>query len=307
MSEGNNRQETRSPLVRDAVDARLLSGLSGAEIWLLTRDGRHWFVRKAARDPGRSERLRRQADKQRRFEGLMNGLVRTPRIIGEGEVDGRYTFDMEFIRGTDAATYLRGASLDEVRRLGDRLASYVEAAAACPPLTGIDAPATQSRTLFEATYSKVCEVQRKTRLADQVLARLLLSLDRLRRLDHLSPTLCHGDLTLENIVVAEGGDLYLLDFLDPPYEHYFQDVAKLHQDLAGGWYLLREPSIAQCVLDHLSRKLVTVTTRLDPTYAEVHPVLLALTFVRILPYTRGDEEVRFIEKRIEHFSRMLTT
>ena len=45
----------RSAVLRDAAEARQLSGLSGAEVFLMTKDGRHWFVRKAAREPAASE------------------------------------------------------------------------------------------------------------------------------------------------------------------------------------------------------------------------------------------------------------
>ena len=53
--------------MRRAAAARALSGISGAEIYLLTEDGRHWFVRKAAADAGGNARLRRQALKQAAF------------------------------------------------------------------------------------------------------------------------------------------------------------------------------------------------------------------------------------------------
>ncbi len=290
------------PVLADALEARLLSGLSGAGVYLMTRDGRHWFVRKAARDAAASVRLRGQAARQARFQAA--GLT-TPRILAEGDHDGRFFFDMELVRGLDAASWLRRATLAEVRSFGDRLCAYLEAAAAAPPLAVAPAPG-----LFEAIYAKLCQVAAHpagARMAPDVLAQLFLALDRVRRLGPRAPTLCHGDLTLENIVVGEGGQLTVLDLLDAPYEHYWQDVAKLHQDLAGGWYLLTQPRIAASVLDHLSRRLCATATRLDPGYPEVHALLLAATFVRILPYARDDAERAFVAARIDHFTSLLRT
>ncbi len=43
-------------VVRDAVAVRQLSGLSGAQVFLMTKDSRHWFVRKAAQTPENSPR-----------------------------------------------------------------------------------------------------------------------------------------------------------------------------------------------------------------------------------------------------------
>ena len=40
----------------------------------------------------------------------------------------------------------------------------------------------------------------------------------------------------------------------------------------------------------------------DPVYAQVHAVLLACTFVRILPYARTPEERAFVTARVEHYA-----
>jgi len=287
------------PVLSDAADARLLSGLSGARIVLMTRDGRRWFVRKAARDPAGSARLRRQLDKQLAFRQALGGAVRAPEVLGQGELDGRFYFDMEFVRGMDGVSYLRRASYAEVVTVADRLCGYLDEVATRAPY-GATGP-----NLFDALYTKLCDVHRRTtEPGGETLARLFLALDRLRHLGgELRPTMCHGDLTLENLVVDEQGGFWLLDFLDAPFEHWWQDVAKLHQDLDGGWYLLSQPPIARCVLDYLSRRVLAAASRREPMYTQVHAVLLACTFVRILPYARTPEEREFVRARVEHFAR----
>jgi aminoglycoside/choline kinase family phosphotransferase len=51
--------------------------------------------------------------------------------------------------------------------------------------------------------------------------------------------LCHGDLTLSNILVQEhqGDRIVLIDFLDSFIESPLADLAKLRQDLVHGWTL----------------------------------------------------------------------
>ena len=287
------------PLLSDAADARALSGLSGARVVLMTRDGRRWFVRKAARDPAGSARLRRQLDKQLAFGQALDGAVKVPPVLGHGEIDGRFYFDMEFVRGLDGISYLRRAGYGEVVAVADRLCGYLDEIATRAP-AGATGP-----SLFDALYTKLCDVHRQTgELGGETLAQLFLALDRLRTLSaDLGPTMCHGDLTLENLIVDEDGAFWLLDFLDAPFEHWWQDVAKLHQDLDGGWYLLSQPAIARCVLDYLSRRLLGAASRRAPVYAQVHPVLLACTFVRILPYARSADERQFVKARVEHYAR----
>jgi Ser/Thr protein kinase RdoA (MazF antagonist) len=206
---------------------------------------------------------------------------------------------MELVRGVDGATHLRRSSYAEVVAFGNRLCAYLTEAAAQPPL----APA--NGTLFESSYAKVVSVQSRTHgLSPDTLARLFLSLDRARGASQTAPTLCHGDLTLENIIVADDGSLCVVDLLDAPYEHYWQDAAKLQQDLAGGWYRRNQPPIAPCVLEFLGRRFQEQARQLDPAYPRVHFLLVALVFVRILPYTRTPEERAFVTERIDHFARL---
>jgi aminoglycoside phosphotransferase len=280
--------------------ARRLAGLSGADVFLVSNDGKSWFVRKSARTPAESARLRRQAAKQQRFGAELAGVIRTPAILDEGEVEERFYYDMEFVRGTDGASYLRRASYADVVGLGRRLSDYLEIAAARPPVCP-----TGAAGLFEALFAKLCEVQRATTaVPGEVLYRLFLALDRLRQIGGLAPTLCHGDMTLENLLIDDHGQVWAVDLLDSPFEHYWQDVAKLHQDLAGGWYLTRQHAIATCVLDYLSRKLRDTARQLQPQYPEVHALLVAGTFVRILPYARTPQQTQFVLERLSHFARL---
>ncbi len=284
----------------DARTVRPLRGMSGAEVLLWTKDDRHWFVRKVAREPAGNARLQRQMTKQHAFASLLGEIARTPSILNTGEIDGRFYFDMEFVRGSDGVSHLRRASYAEVTAFADRFCAYVDAVAGQPP------DRDHGGTLFDALYDKLCEVERKTHaIGDATLVQLFLALERTRRLGiTLRPTLCHGDLTLENLIVDDTGNLWLLDLLDAPFEHWWQDVTKISQDLEGGWFLLRQAPISQCVLEYLSRRLKATATSRDPSYSLVHNLLLACTFVRILPYVRTPDEQSFVTRRIEHFARL---
>jgi aminoglycoside phosphotransferase (APT) family kinase protein len=288
----------RDPALADLSAVRALPGLSGAQVYLVTRDDRTWFVRKVARDEAQSARLRGQAAKQQRFAAAARGTLESPKILGEGTAEGRYYFDMEFVRGTDGATHLRRASFADVVAFTDRLCSYLQIAAAEPPIGRHD-----GKSSFEALYSKLCDVEKKTHALEPiVLSRIFLALDRLRTRGSTVPTLCHGDLTLENLVVDEEGKVWVLDLLDSPFEHWWQDVAKLHQDLSGGWYLRRQPPVALGVMQYVSNRLLDAASKLSDGYREIHATLVACTFVRILPYVTSDEERRFVLDRIAHFA-----
>jgi hypothetical protein len=167
-------------------------------------------------------------------------------------------------------------------------------------------PLDPSQTLFDYLYSRVCDVQSLTAaLEPEVLAAVLVGLDQVRAATGFEMTLSHGDLTLENIVVDHDGRLWFLDLLDAPFESYRQDVAKLHQDLDGGWYLRRQGAIARCVGDFVGRQVFQTAARLDPSYASIHAVLMAATFIRIIPYVTDDESKTFVLERVAHYAGLI--
>jgi aminoglycoside phosphotransferase len=278
---------------------RLLPGLSGAQVYLMTRDGVHWFVRKTAENAAGNERLRGQALRQHLLaERLAPAVLSTPRILLESERDGRYFFDMELVRGTDAASYLRRASYPEVVAFTKRLREYIGAAAAAPALRE---PARPPAAL---SLEHMGRIQQSTgAVSDRVSSRLHAALEALRSDLTRPSTLCHGDLTLENLIVRDDGALCAVDLLDGPVEHYWQDAAKLHQDLDGEWYRRGQPAIAPGVLAFVSCRLRETCRALDPAYDRVHAFLVAFQFLRILPYVRTDAARAFVLERLDHFTR----
>lgn len=263
---------------------RPLSGLSGCHVWLASVDGTRWFVRKSAGTPAGSARLRQQSAKQRAARAMVPPLALVPEVLDEGEIEGCFYFDMSFVTATDGPTYLRRASYAEVRLFTDRICGLLTFFA---EHSAFDAKPKAS--LFSGQFSRLCAAQRATSaIPPEVFASIAMALEPLQSME-IEPTWCHGDLTLENLLVDEAGNVWLIDLLDPPFEHVWMDVAKLHQDLEGGWYQRSHPPIAPATRSYVSRRVVQAMTALDPRYPAVHEVLVAITFARILPYVVGHE------------------
>jgi aminoglycoside phosphotransferase len=285
-------------VLRSAVSARLLPGLSGAKVYLVTYDKRRWFVRKAAKSPDGSDRLRQQIDKQRKFGAAVSGILKIPAILDEGEHDGRYYADMEFIHGLDGVGFLRAAAYRDIIHFADRLCAYLEAAAGLSPVVA------KEGGLYDSLQKRIHLVQRKSDGArPDVFDRLSRCIEPLRGFDPPA-TLCHGDLTLQNLIIDDSGDVWALDLLDSPFEHYWLDVAKLHQDLSGDWYRLHQSRIGLGVVQYVGRRVMSAALRMDGAYGCVHNALVACHFARILPYLTDGQEIDFVNERIGHFTQL---
>jgi aminoglycoside phosphotransferase len=268
----------------------LLSGYSGAGIALVEdRDGSR-YIRKIADGPSDNARLRMQADRQIAYCRAVD-RVNVPDVLGCGEFEGRFFFDMQVVDGFDAATHLRTASFDSVAAVAEALSALIRFSAGEQPLS---VPALDLRSALKAKLGEL-----RLRLADPD-PETWRALDRLEALsgeapDELAPTLCHGDLTLENVLIDRRGQLWVVDLTPPPFEHVWLDVAKLLQDLDGGWYLRSGRGMNAGV-----RRFVrdTVLTAVDPRFGQYRRLLVALMFARILPYVRTDCDRDFVRARL---------
>ena len=270
-----------------------LSGFSGAYVALLEGSvSERKRVRKAAVLPKDNARLQEQAILQGRVATALSGTAHVPAMLEEGFVEGCYWFDMEFVPGLDAVEYLSTATPARAQSFIKQVSAIlrVQAGAIDPHGPLID--------LAAQVNGKLDEIDAKTKDAFKDLTvplRQSLGQDQIL----LEPNFAHGDLTLENILVDQHENLWLIDTIPSPFNHYWIDLAKLYQDLEGRWFLHRGRSLSIGLTRMISEHLMQEAIRLDPRYKAYHPTLLGLTFARILPYCKSAEDTAFVTSRIK--------
>lgn len=275
------------PAFRHCGDFVPLSGFSGALVGMLIPHGGIRRVRKASATPEDSAKLRSQAKRQQHMSKLLAGVAAVPEILNEGSAEGCYWFDMEYVVGTDAVRYLEQGSGERVKNLFGQIAAILDTHASVSPDAG------PTIRLAEVMARKLDEIDARTgalhhAATDLIRARLPdVSVD-------LAPNFAHGDLTLENILVDRRQRLWLIDTIDSPFDHYWIDMAKLFQDIEGRWFQRRGRSLSLGVTWTMRQRLMRHAVERDARYEQAHPVLLAITFARILPYCQTDADRNFV-------------
>jgi aminoglycoside phosphotransferase (APT) family kinase protein len=279
-----------------------LSGFSGAEVALLRTPVGALFVRKAARDADSGRALRRQAQRQQWLKTVIAGSANVPDVIAQGEVEGLYFFDMPFVASRDAVAFLSSATFDELGQFADRVETLLAALSRAEPEPGTSRPATK-----DAVFGKLDEIAMRTggRFARELepLYRATAALVALADAGAARPTAAHGDLTFENILVGRKGQLWLIDTIESPFDHYWLDWSKLFQDCEGRWHMHRGRPISVSVTWWLRNRWMDAAARLAPDYPSRHYLLLALTFARILPYARSARDSEYVAGRVAAYGR----
>lgn len=270
-----------------------LKGHSGARV-AYHAAGRRGFVRKTAARPAANERLMAQAEKQRQLHML---ALPFPRVLSQGmNADGCATFDMEYLPGRSVADAVINAAVFDAATLVRTVQRMTWLFAHG---TGAALPARLFRDKIES-IAATCSDDAIGGSAAQLLA---------LGWDGIPESPCHGDLTLENILLTTGSTVGLIDCDETFASSWWLDFGKLFQDIDGHWclrglYAPGAPAVrrinAMQKLEALGTVFRALAARCDPALPARLPQLAALGLLRAAPYAKDDQTKLFLQARIAH-------
>lgn len=266
---------------RHSID---LCGHSGCLIQLIEKNKR-FFVRKTAGSAAYNERLIAQANKQSTFQ---MGVIKAPKVLNQGYTkNGLFYFDMEYIAGITLSEYIQTIEIGKLKYLVDIIVTNM-------------IPDAKNNTNAQQIFQQKIISLRMT-LKKQNNSVINEALDILQNHDWsvFPQTICHGDLTLENVIVKDN-QLYLIDFLDSFYNCWILDMGTLLQDVQTLWSYreYKQLDINTTIRLIIFRDLLldAVKNKVGNQYREVYYALL-LKLIRIYPYTQDEKTYQFLTEK----------
>ena len=263
-----------------------LSGHSGCGLNIYRQDDT-LFLRKDSGNSSYNMRLKKQYIKQSKF--ISNG-IKTPKILNCGHENGLFFFDMEFLNGTTLSEYMSNIKIKEINSLISLLFRSL--------------PVENSKILPETDKifkNKILQIKEQLRPCD---TEALNAVSKLEQFDfsNIPFSYCCGDLTLENIILDENKQIYLIDFLDSFYNSWMIDVAKLLQDLELYWsyryqeidfnLAMRLAVAKEALLENISEY-----ENADANILSIYHILL-LNILRIIPYAKDEQTANFLKSAL---------
>ena len=252
-------------------------GNSGCGIFLIEK-GENYLVRKISKSIDYNERLKKQMLKQKLFyESFSNEEISCPKIIDSGFYGDLFYFDMEYIDGLTLIEYSYEATLEELTELSKIIINIINHIKNQIPLENeID--------LSKSFELKIGEL--KSKINENFLPLLSKLEEKSKNLPKLKSFFCHGDLTLENILInKKTKKCYLIDFQDIFAEHYWFDISTIFQDVDEGWYMLNhqtlDPKIMKIKMDFIRQNIID---KIETDYLKYHKLFMSMKFFRIVPY-----------------------
>ena len=263
-----------------------LGGHSGCKILLCEKNNNEIFVRKNSSDKNYNKRLAVQAKKQATYS---NPNIKVPKVLQTGYTDdGLFYFDMEYVQGITMAEYIKTIEIGKVRSICESI------------VNNIVSRDSENTDVDESIFTtKIASLKEKLQPQNNPVINDAIELLNKHSWKRFRKTQCHGDLTLENIIVKDN-QLYLIDFLDSFYDCWIMDISTIMQDVQTMWsYRHVEEAEINTKLRLLVFRDILMDTvkRVSPEdYLEVYYALL-LKLIRIFPYTKDKETYDFLNDK----------
>ena len=263
-----------------------LGGHSGCKILLCEKNNNEIFVRKISSDKNYNKRLAVQAKKQATYS---NPNIKVPKVLQTGYTDdGLFYFDMEYVQGITMAEYIKTIEIGKVRSICEAI------------VNNIISRDSENTDVDESIFTtKIASLKEKLQPQNNPVINDAIELLNKHSWKRFRKTQCHGDLTLENIIVKDN-QLYLIDFLDSFYDCWIMDISTIMQDVQTMWsYRHDEEAEINTKLRLLVFRDILMDTvkRVSPEdYLEVYYALL-LKLIRIFPYTKDKETYDFLNDK----------
>lgn len=271
---------------------RNLTGNSGCEVKVIRPIHGPNYVRKISASVEYNPRLEAQFNLQSNFSST---TVKTPSIVNSGINEfGLIYFEMQYIPGLNLHEAICAADFEQIKNWSIAIGSLLEEFSA------------QKMKVSSYPFNKKINDLEKTLLGkidihvDQALE-LLASANW----EVIENTACHGDLSLENILIHKN-DIYLIDFQDIYYSSWHQDLAKLNFDVASNWSGLRRKNYKSKLMHEIKIKYF-MDTLLDKIALnlgsgkqfQISQLNLSLLHtLRIIPYCKDPKLVKHLSNTL---------
>ncbi len=173
-------------------------------------------------------RLKEQMEKQIAF---FNDGYKVPEVYNFGfDCNGLFYFEMEYVSGINMNDYLKTMNATDIEQFVESIIGFIK-----PEYSRASTEEyAKIRNIFIDKVSSLKKRVPNYFLCDRRVKNAFRILENYDWSD-FRESRCHGDLTLENVIVKDR-DIFYIDFLDSFYNCWIIDAAKILQDVYCLWF-----------------------------------------------------------------------
>ena len=274
-----------------------VKGHSGCNIEI-KRAGSSLYIEKSTTDRNYASRLLNQAVKQKKAALQEYQHIRVPKIYEINKEECGLTVKMEYVYSRNIVDHFENAGFEQINYFIQAFEQFIKREVEQSEMQNLS---------YEIIEEKWADVKNKIGSNerfrnDSVVSGLTQKAEAIFMRERNSVTIpvgvCHGDLTLSNILF-NGNNYYLIDFLDSFIETPLMDIVKLRQDTAYLWSPLMytgtyDVTRLNIICNKIDRDLDKYFSQYE-WYRRYYDMFQLLNFFRILQYAKEEKVVSYLK------------
>jgi len=263
-----------------------LIGNSGCKLEIIFN--KSFFVKKISTNKKTSTRLEAQYKKITSFCSIRN--IKAPKIVTFYKKK-YFNYTMEYINGEILIDYINTKSTSEVKKIFKDIFFFIND---CKKKSS---EFCDSKTIF----NKIKNLEIFTKSIDQVILKKIFTRLYSHNWSHIEKSFCHGDLTLENILI-NNQNIFFIDLSENFISSYKLDISKLLFDLITGWSNRNLNHIGDIQIYSLKKNIIKyILHEYSNKDLEDIKCLILIDSLRVLSYLKNDKHAKLILKTLNNF------
>ena len=273
-----------------------VKGNSGCSINIVEHDNK-LAVHKSTFDSNYVQRLVAQANKQK--DAVLTENIEVPKIHIVTTSDDSATIVMDYIHAKNFVDFIEQSPISSIDDFAKSIIAYIDN----------EIKSSHEETICSNVFTdKISSIEHNSEKNSYVtnktfnLIKEASEVFRQRGDIKLPVGICHGDLTLSNILFSSN-KYYLIDFLDSFIETPIQDIVKLRQDTSLLWSLqMYDKSYdkirIKTVLDYIDDAINDHFSTTCEYYKSSYGYIQLINILRIVPYAKSQTVAEYLENTL---------
>ena len=273
-----------------------VKGNSGCSINIVEHDNK-LTVHKSTFDSSYVQRLVNQANKQKNAALIAN--IEVPKIHSVSASDKSATIVMDYIHAKNFVDFIEQSPISAIDDFTKSIVTYIDKE------IELSHEEVVPLSVFTNKISSILHNAEKNSYVTNSTFDLISDADvafKQRGDIKLPVGVCHGDLTLSNILFSSN-KYYLIDFLDSFIETPIQDIVKLRQDTSLFWSLQMydrayDKIRIETVFDYIDAAINDHFSSTCECYNDSYNYIQLINILRIVPYAKSQSVAEYLESTL---------
>lgn len=266
-------------------------GNSGCKLKIFTKNS-NFYVLKKSTNKLSSERLKLQCKKILSFKAIHKDIY-LPSIINFGEAKKKFFYVMRFVNGEMLSEYLNIITISDFFKIYDKIFTFI--------LRNKNKAFKDSKNRFRIK-KKIKELEKIFKKKDNFtkFKKIFYKLNNYNW-NNIETSVCHGDLTLENILVKKE-KIYLIDLSKNFIESYYLDYSKILFDFICEWSLRKKFNNQSLAFYSIKKKIIRkIFFGLTVNEQRNLKFFILLDFIRVINYSKDKKTLYILTKSLKKF------